>query len=293
MLEELIATLGMVKLDEPKQPYSDRTELDLNSRPKSLINNLKDIIIAMNTFGIFGSSLTFKCFIIFFQQLRCHTSNEILFICLNAMITSCLTFKNKVENALQDTKGTLYPFSSPKLKALFKILKLEKNTKENFLGIIFVERRATAKILYQILVHLKETNPDYNFLVPNFVVGVGSNPHNITRGTLYASKVHRRILDTFTNGDINLLIATSVIEEGVDVPKCSFVCKFDPPLNYRSYVQSKGRARSKTSNYYIMIEDAEMEKFTVSYNNFREVEKFLTEVFLIFVILLDMIIKVI
>ena len=48
-----------------------------------------------------------------------------------------------------------------------------------------------------------------------------------------------------------------MVEEGVDVPKCNAVIRFDFPPNFRSYIQSKGRARARVSQYLLYIEEGE------------------------------------
>lgn len=53
---------------------------------------------------------------------------------------------------------------------------------------------------------------------------------------------------------LNLLFATDVVEEGIHVPNCSFVIRFDLPKTVRSYVQSRGRARKNDSQYITMLE---------------------------------------
>lgn len=53
---------------------------------------------------------------------------------------------------------------------------------------------------------------------------------------------------------INLLFATDVVEEGIHVPNCSCVIRFDLPKTVRSYVQSRGRARQIDSQFIIMLE---------------------------------------
>lgn len=53
---------------------------------------------------------------------------------------------------------------------------------------------------------------------------------------------------------VNLLIATDVVEEGIDVPKCSTVIRFDITKTVRSNVQSRGRARQTNSKFIIMLE---------------------------------------
>lgn len=57
----------------------------------------------------------------------------------------------------------------------------------------------------------------------------------------------------FLGGETNVLVASDVLEEGIDVQKCNLVVKFDVPKTYRSYVQSKGRARHQSSKYIMMV----------------------------------------
>jgi endoribonuclease Dicer len=53
---------------------------------------------------------------------------------------------------------------------------------------------------------------------------------------------------------VNLLFTTDVTEEGIDVPNCSCVIRFDLPRTVCSYVQSRGRARRSSSSFVLMIE---------------------------------------
>ena len=52
-------------------------------------------------------------------------------------------------------------------------------------------------------------------------------------------------------------MSTNVVEEGLDMRSCNLVIKFDFPDNFRSYVQSKGRARAKPSQYILMVSGKE------------------------------------
>ncbi|KAH9804981.1 Endoribonuclease Dicer [Citrus sinensis] len=67
-------------------------------------------------------------------------------------------------------------------------------------------------------------------------------------------KVQKEVLESFRGGKVNLLFATDVIEEGMHVPNCSYVIRFDLPKTVSSYIQSRGRARQHNSQFILMLE---------------------------------------
>jgi endoribonuclease Dicer len=58
----------------------------------------------------------------------------------------------------------------------------------------------------------------------------------------------------FKRGDLNCVLATSVAEEGLDIPDCNFIIRFDLYRTLIQYIQSRGRARMGDSEYIHMIE---------------------------------------
>lgn len=59
----------------------------------------------------------------------------------------------------------------------------------------------------------------------------------------------------FKHGELNCLFATSVAEEGLDIPDCNLIIRFDLYHSAIQYIQSRGRARHEESIYVHMIEE--------------------------------------
>ncbi|KAG8082637.1 hypothetical protein GUJ93_ZPchr0014g47162 [Zizania palustris] len=62
------------------------------------------------------------------------------------------------------------------------------------------------------------------------------------------------IVERFSSGEVNLLVATSVGEEGLDIQTCCLVVRFDLPETVASFIQSRGRARMTKSKYVVLLE---------------------------------------
>uniref|UniRef100_A0AAQ5YXF6 ribonuclease III n=1 Tax=Amphiprion ocellaris TaxID=80972 RepID=A0AAQ5YXF6_AMPOC len=143
-------------------------------------------------------------------------------------------------------------------------------------GIIFVERRYTAVVLNRLIKEAGKQDPELAYISSNFITG-----HSIGKNQLRNKQMEvefrkqEEVLRKFRAHETNLLIATSIVEEGVDIPKCNLVVRFDLPTEYRSYVQSKGRARAPVSNY-IMLADTERTKaFEEDLTTYKAIEKIL------------------
>ena len=74
------------------------------------------------------------------------------------------------------------------------------------------------------------------------------------------------------------MVASDVLEEGIDIPKCNLVVKFDLPNDCCSYIQSKGRARHSSSKYYIMVPRVTPDPFITEYENYRKIESAVQDV---------------
>ena len=125
-----------------------------------------------------------------------------------------------------------------------------------------MERRYTALVLSEQINIAAQLDHELTFVQSKFVIGHGTGGRvNYSNETGMNFKKQEEVLRQFRRHEFNLLIATCVVEEGLDIPKCNVVCRFDFPKSFRSYVQSKGRARAKDSKYYIFVDrEEEMEK---------------------------------
>jgi superfamily II DNA or RNA helicase len=121
---------------------------------------------------------------------------------------------------------------------------------ETLAGIIFVDRRATVAVLAHILSVHPQTRSQFRV---GTVVG---SSHNILKSSNICELVDReeqgQTLHKFRSAKLDLVIATTVLEEGIDVPACNLVLCFDEPANLKSFVQRRGRARTKKSQLVLM-----------------------------------------
>ncbi|XBI78947.1 hypothetical protein VPH35_088540 [Triticum aestivum] len=75
------------------------------------------------------------------------------------------------------------------------------------------------------------------------------------------------IVDAFKGGKVHIIVTTQVLEEGLNVPGCHLVIRFDPPTTGRSFIQSRGRARMPNSDYVLLVRrgDAEAHSKTLKF----------------------------
>eukprot|EP01022_Parablepharisma_sp_SALTPOND_P000795 TRINITY_DN105056_c0_g1_i1.p1 TRINITY_DN105056_c0_g1~~TRINITY_DN105056_c0_g1_i1.p1 ORF type:complete len:1132 (-),score=86.42 TRINITY_DN105056_c0_g1_i1:9000-12395(-) len=70
----------------------------------------------------------------------------------------------------------------------------------------------------------------------------------------------RDALDKFKSNATEVLIATQVIEEGLDVISCNVIIAYNMLMNVKSFIQMKGRARAENSEFIVMVHETERVK---------------------------------
>ena len=83
----------------------------------------------------------------------------------------------------------------------------------------------------------------------------------------------REIMRQLRKHEINVLFATSIVEEGVDVQACSFVIVFDSLKSTKGYIQMKGRARQTNAKFVVFQSETEMKKGKLSLDTAQRLER--------------------
>ncbi|KAI0087899.1 P-loop containing nucleoside triphosphate hydrolase protein [Irpex rosettiformis] len=147
--------------------------------------------------------------------------------------------------------------SSPKVHTLIQCLMAEERSVrmegDIYSGIVFATRRAAVVALVEILSSLPALQERFRI---GCLLGTSNSIQrrdflDITRD--FVKETATQTLKDFKIGDKNLVVATSVAEEGLDIQACGNVIRFNPPDNMVSWAQSRGRARKQKSTYVIMF----------------------------------------
>ncbi|KAI4626702.1 hypothetical protein J4E83_003854 [Alternaria metachromatica] len=149
--------------------------------------------------------------------------------------------------------ATIIEKMSHKVEKLIDTLVAEANGTPGFTGLVFIEQRVWVASIADILTCHPRTK---DLLRVGTFVGTSQTSKRKTNVCALAEPANQQTtLDDFRAGVINLVLATTVLEEGVDVSSCHLVVCFERPKNLKSFVQRRGRARRQESRYFILVPD--------------------------------------
>ena len=135
---------------------------------------------------------------------------------------------------------------SPKVLLLHQYLEATYEKPTDTKCIIFVTRRYTARSLCEVLKNIGTTHLRLGLLIGTRYGEPGDIKVSVKQQIL--------TLTRFRKGELNCLVATSIAEEGLDIPDCNLIIRFDLYNTLIQYIQSRGRARHKNSKYLHMVE---------------------------------------
>ncbi|MBU3923699.1 MAG: DEAD/DEAH box helicase [Nanoarchaeota archaeon] len=152
------------------------------------------------------------------------------------------------------TLATTLNKEHPKIQILLDIVKNQFQKEENSRIIIFAQFRETVRTISEELNKLPGIHAD------NFV-GQTMKDHGKGNTTGLKQKEQKAMIEKFKEGTINVLVATSIAEEGLDIPEVNEVIFYEPiPSAIRS-IQRRGRtARLSKGKLKILVTSKTMDE---------------------------------
>uniref|UniRef100_UPI0037E8CDDB interferon-induced helicase C domain-containing protein 1 n=1 Tax=Semicossyphus pulcher TaxID=241346 RepID=UPI0037E8CDDB len=122
----------------------------------------------------------------------------------------------------------------------------EFSTRDAPRGIIFTKTRRSAIALTNWI----QENPKFADIGVKASYIIGGGDQSVVKPMTAAEQ--KDVLKKFGKGEVNLLIATSVAEEGLDIPECNIVIQYGLLTNEIGMIQTKGRGRAEGSSYILI-----------------------------------------
>ena len=133
----------------------------------------------------------------------------------------------------------------PKVAKVVEIVRAELERAPDSRVIVFAQYRQTAELLVTELGRVG----DDRIRPARFV---GQATHGLDQGL--SQKEQIALLDRFRAGDVNCLVATSVAEEGLDIPSTDLVVFYEPVPDVVRTIQRRGRTgRARAGRVIVLV----------------------------------------
>ena len=118
----------------------------------------------------------------------------------------------------------------------------------SFRGIVFVRQRVTTHALAHMIASDRRMASRFSTACLYASSSAATASLSVTKAQAQAS------IRAFRSGTVNLLLATVVAEEGMDIPAANCVVRYDEMVHAVSLVQGRGRAREEDSSFVVLRE---------------------------------------
>lgn len=144
----------------------------------------------------------------------------------------------------QQARAELYKMTKdhPKLEKLIPILKSQFTSKPDSRAIVFTHYRDTCDLITNRLGAIEG-------LRPVRFVGQASKGEDIG----LKQKEQREVIEMFQSGEHNVLVATSIAEEGLDIPATDLVVFYEPVPSEIRTIQRRGRTGRRQAGRVIIL----------------------------------------
>lgn len=280
--DRMVQKIEKWPVDPTKQSASLEYKLkkgELIKISKILKSLIKDFMYQLTDLGVYGASIAILSVLVELELKKrsCDTNRKRLLI--RELITGAELIRHylveEMDDQDDDDVNLILTNSTAKVTTFLKYVQqyysqaaVSSDTK----ALIFVQRRHTAKCLFHVVQNF--ANLLKLPISADFIVGSNSSLPDSIEGIL-DNKWNRGVVDRFRRNHLNMIVASSVLEEGIDLQMCNLVFSYDAPSGYRAYAQSKGRARMSTSQYTILTGHDEYSKLEIKVNEFSTIDRML------------------
>lgn len=140
----------------------------------------------------------------------------------------------------------------PKIEALRKIIEKEFQKNEKAKIIVFSQFRETARILCKTVNSIRGIKAKI-FIGQAKKAIEGKDGKKSGEISGLSQKEQKKIIREFSNGEINVLCATSIGEEGLDIPEVNVVVFYEPVASAIRAIQRAGRTARLMKGKLIML----------------------------------------
>lgn len=142
----------------------------------------------------------------------------------------------------------------PKIKKLMEIILDEKSKNRDLKVIIFTKFRETASIISKEINKIKG-------IKSKIFIGQAKKNQKISENEKVKKEIsgltqkeQKYLIEKFSSGEINVLCATSIAEEGLDIPEVNMVIFYEPVASAIRTIQRRGRtARLMQGKLVVLI----------------------------------------
>ncbi|KAL7738529.1 hypothetical protein ACLKA6_006834 [Drosophila palustris] len=287
-------TLEYIDIGQQPVRMSKGLTVVRDSNKKGTIKTmLNDFLFQVDNYGIYAGSIAIVSVLVEFEIKRRQAETLVLRNLYRTAISLCESIRHSLVSKLRDmldddqisddeinSESVIMNFSTPRVQTFLQYIKNTFANKDpkDISCLVFVERRYSCKCLYGVLLNFIATTPELRkVLVPQFMVGRNGIFQD------FESQLEKRwqnsAIQQFRDGEANLIVCSSVLEEGIDVQACNHVIILDPIKTFNMYVQTKGRARSRDASFVLFSSELESPKITDQIRQYRqaheEIKKYL------------------
>ncbi|XP_028662231.2 interferon-induced helicase C domain-containing protein 1 isoform X2 [Erpetoichthys calabaricus] len=167
--------------------------------------------------------------------------------------------KNELESLAKNPENENGKLAKLRTTILQQYAKMSKTK-----GIIFTQTRVSAIALHQWI----EDNKKFTELGVRSKYIIGAGHSNVVKPMTSAEQ--KSVIEKFRCGAVNLLVSTTVTEEGIDIEECNIVIRYGLVTNEVAMVQARGRARAEESSYALVAQEGSGVVERESVNVYRE-----------------------